>query len=126
METQLKSALTRLLRKSLKNAVIFRHEDQYTAGIPDISVTWNGHTTWLEVKLANPRIKGRGIQKHTAMELAKSGKCWYVIYVTYKDLHSTIIAEPKLVYQDEWMFSDKFVADYDHKFVVDFIRESHS
>ncbi len=39
------------LRASLPGAVVFKHADLVTAGVPDISVTFRGKTVWLEVKL---------------------------------------------------------------------------
>lgn len=53
------SAFTRKLLRALrshtvlKDAVIFKHADRFSAGIPDFSVTVNGRTTWWEVKV-NP------------------------------------------------------------------------
>jgi len=53
-EATCKAALCKLLRATLPGAVVYRHEDQFTAGIPDISVTWRGRTVWVEVKLDRP------------------------------------------------------------------------
>jgi len=130
-ETQLKAKLTKTLRASLNNAVIFRHEDQFTSGVPDISVTWEGFTTWLEVKLAKPTIRGKGIQKYTAQTLAENGRCWYVVYLVEKamigciSLHSTYIVNPKAVIAGDWMLSPNFVVGFNHEFVADFIRRTH-
>ena len=131
-ETQLKSKLTQTLRKSLNNAVIFRHEDQFTSGIPDISVTWEGYTTWLEVKLAKPTIRSKGIQKHTMQMLSENGRCRYVVYLLEKascqskhfSLQSTYIVSPKSV--NDWVSSKNYAVGFDHQFVVDFIKNSHS
>lgn len=126
-ETQLKARLIRTLRASLNNAVIFRHEDQFTSGIPDISITWKGYTTWLEVKLAKPRIRGKGVQKYTMEMLAENGRCWYVVFLVEKDLLcSTYIVNPKAVNEGNWMFSQNCIDDFDHQFVVDFIKRTHS
>jgi len=52
------SKFTREIMKSLrehqllKDAVIFKHNDFYTAGIPDLTITINGLTTWFELKVA--------------------------------------------------------------------------
>lgn len=42
------------LRKLLepKGAVIFKHNDFYTSGVPDFTITIDGRTTWWEAKLA--------------------------------------------------------------------------
>jgi len=42
------------LRSSLPRAVVFKHADLSTAGIPDISISYAGRTTWVEVKLLRP------------------------------------------------------------------------
>lgn len=144
-ETQLKSKLTKALRESLNNAVIFRHEDQFTSGVPDISITWKGYTTWLEVKLAKPAIRGKGVQKHTMQMLAENGRCWYVVYTIKKleghlintksimfpgllepQFYSTFIVSPKEVNDGNWILSKNYVDNFDHQFVVDFIKNSHS
>lgn len=45
--------MLRALKSStaLRNAVIFKHSDRFSAGIPDFSVTVNGNTLWVEVKM---------------------------------------------------------------------------
>ena len=43
--------LLRELRRHLPNAVIFKHADGYTKGVPDFSITLRGLTAWFEVKL---------------------------------------------------------------------------
>ena len=80
-EASLKQALVALMRAELAPFVIFRHEDRITSGIPDISVTGNRHTSWWEVKFANPDFKCPGIQELTALRLAAAGHaCFFVIY----------------------------------------------
>lgn len=36
---------------ALKDGVVFKHNDFYTAGIPDLSITINSQTTWFELKV---------------------------------------------------------------------------
>ena len=53
-ETQFTGKLVRALRKCLEpNYIVWKHADGYTAGIPDISISWGRDTLWIEVKLAN-------------------------------------------------------------------------
>ena len=47
--------------------VILRHEDHFTAGIPDTSISFNGHTLWLEIKFDD--LRSRGIQRETLRRL---------------------------------------------------------
>ena len=58
-EAGLKGQLAKSLRAELPGAVVYRHEDSFTAGIPDLSVTWRGRTVWVEVKLDRPGRKAR-------------------------------------------------------------------
>lgn len=48
--------LLALLAKTYPGAVIFKFADRFTANIPDLSITQDNQTAWLEVKkLKNPR-----------------------------------------------------------------------
>lgn len=38
------------LRSAMPGAVVIRHEDKFTKGIPDASITAGGRTVWLEFK----------------------------------------------------------------------------
>jgi len=49
IESDLKRGLVKALR-GIPGAVVYRHEDQFTAGMPDISVTKRGRVVWIEVK----------------------------------------------------------------------------
>jgi hypothetical protein len=52
------SAFTRKLLKDLRarlvprGAVLYKHNDFYTAGVPDFTITIGGRTTWWEIKVA--------------------------------------------------------------------------
>jgi len=85
------------MRLHLPGAVVFRHEDHFTAGVPDISITNAGHTTWIEVKIArNGKIRSKGIQKLTAQKLAMAGaKTLFVIFED--DGTATYICHPSRI-----------------------------
>lgn len=52
-ESQFTGRLLKELRLRLgPSAVILKHCDRYTSGVPDVSVTLNDHTLWLEIKVA--------------------------------------------------------------------------
>jgi hypothetical protein len=104
--------------------VSFRHEDRINAGRPDISITGNNITLWLEVKLADPYIRQRGIQKLTMLRLGNAGFAYYVIYYDKKKQRSTHIVHPQDMKQwpDE---SARAAVTFDHSFVSDFILEVH-
>jgi len=50
-ESQQTLKLLKELRKRMRNAVIFKHHNFYTAGVPDFSVSLDGRTVWFECKL---------------------------------------------------------------------------
>ena len=57
-ESQFTARLLRALRAhpALRDAVIWKHNDRTTRGIPDFSMTINGRTTWWEIKVGDNRL----------------------------------------------------------------------
>jgi hypothetical protein len=53
-ESSLVKELEKALRIEMPGCAVLKHNDASTAGIPDLSVTWRGHTAWLEVKFDRP------------------------------------------------------------------------
>lgn len=55
-ESTCKAALCKVLRAAVVPAggVVYRHEDTFTGGIPDISVNLDARTVWAEAKLDKP------------------------------------------------------------------------
>lgn len=53
LEGAFTSKLLKKLRdhSALKDAVIFKHSDYFTRGVPDFSISINSLTTWWEVKM---------------------------------------------------------------------------
>lgn len=124
-EAALKGQLVGALRLHLRGAVVLRHEDKNTAGIPDISVTYRGRTVWLEVKYANPRVSGRGLQKVTCLRLAEQGVCWFLVYEERKGYRRTYFATPKEIVKFEEVIEipdERTAPGFDHEFAVQFIR----
>lgn len=81
-EADLKRRLKKAIEATMRGAVVFRHEDTFTAGIPDLSVTWGGVTSWWEVKYA--RI-GRvahptKLQAYTLDQLNRAGHAGLIVY----------------------------------------------
>ena len=74
-EATCKAALCRLLRESVvpRGGVVYRHEDTFTGGIPDISVNLGGRTLWVEVKLDKPGRPGRVTALQEAALLSLQG-----------------------------------------------------
>lgn len=116
-ETDIEGRLTRVLTASLStytlNApVIIKHADKFTSGVPDRTVSWNGSTTWLELKRLlrpNEEIKFRPRQLDTLcdLEVQTGGRSWLVVYVVAKlGRHNgeTIIYRPTVYRQ--WAKAD--------------------
>lgn len=121
-EATLKTALTSLLRKELTGAVIFSHTGAMTSGIPDISVTWRGKTSWFEVKWANPTIKSRGDQDLSLLRLAGQGNAWYIIYEEKRGVKRTGIVHPSAFQEG---LDGEWCSNYNHRWVADFIQRVH-
>ena len=146
IESTIKSTLIKYLSEHLKRSKVLRHEDRLTAGIPDISITWNMNTSWLEVKLVTVvqrhnmsmyKLKARQQQTLTAVQLAVAGgRCWHVLYVIESDkTKSTWIVHPQsilngdhsggYVYISIKVLKGERVSGFQHDLVVEFIRRTH-
>ena len=93
-ESELKSQLVRMLKKMAPALVVFRHEDIRTAGIPDMSVTGGGRTTWWEYKFADPDIEDTELQRRTCLLLNRVGFCRYVVWSRTEDGDHTFVMVP--------------------------------
>lgn len=99
-ESTVSSAFQKKLREALPEAVVVKHADKSMIGMVDASVTYNGHTFWLEYKFIGPNTKGvpasfirDGVwspeevaassptQYAMAQRLAKEGHCMYLFWV---------------------------------------------
>jgi hypothetical protein len=81
------------LRTILPGSVVFKHADTLTGGIPDLSITWQGHTTWVEVKIVRGgRTWFTALQSQNCFRLAREGRCLVVQYDVDRD--STQISTP--------------------------------
>lgn len=88
--------LVKRLRQAFPNAVVIKHADNFTGGVPDLSVTLGGRTWWVEVKvgdeLADCLRHVTTLQRRTMnqLHLASHGHAYYTFGVkgthTYLDL----------------------------------------
>ena len=124
-ESILKSALCQLARAPLQKYVVIRHEDRFTDGIPDISVTGRGKTSWIEVKYANPKFQCRGIQELTMKRLALAGLAYFVVYWEQGKDKLTFIVDPTEIGNEVKTWA-KFTRGFDHEWVIRFIQELHN
>jgi hypothetical protein len=113
-EATVRAALVKKLRQ-YKDWIVLRHEDHYTSGIPDISVTGNKITSWWETKYQKGfSLVNKGIQQYTLEQLAKHGYAYYLIYTP----EQVAIVEPSLS-------DSKIFPGINHSEVVKYIRMKH-
>lgn len=126
-ESELKRQLTPVLENAMPFSMVFRHEDMFRSGVPDISITWGQRlrTVWLEVKLADPELVHRGAQDVTCMKLAHAGKnCWHVVYYQKGDIFQTLIVLPLFVHRGTWRTDTVTSCEgWNHQFVANFARQ---
>jgi hypothetical protein len=68
------------IKRILPTSLPLRHEDRYTHGIPDLSLSFRGKTSWWEIKVADPDCESKEIQRHLCRRLNAASYCRYVIY----------------------------------------------
>lgn len=107
------------------NGVVFKPNDRATSGIPDISFTAGGRSSWWEVKHAKPFVKGTGLQHLTCRRLAAAGICWYIIYQTCGGKLSTHLVRPSELTGSGAFVSVAQVSGFDHLFVLQFMMKEH-
>jgi len=120
-EKELKAQFVAKARKRFRGAVVLRHEDLFTAGIPDISITYHGITMWLEVKYKrfNKQMKMRLVQKLTCQNLADNGFCLILIYEDTYEGPVTHLVEPKNVETWQTKKNHFHVTGYNHDQILD-------
>lgn len=97
--------LTEKLRKTFPMMVILRHEDHFTAGVPDTSISFDGRTLWLEIKFG--RLRTRDIQRETLRRL----KGYFVRYS--RGMMVEVMTSTETI----------TVSGKGHDVVIDFVRE---
>ena len=132
-ETTLKSALCAHLRAVLPRSVVMQHEEliKIRAGDPDISVSWNWCTSWVEAKFADPKIRTKHrIQTLRMMELAATTSAFYVVWYKGKDGDErTYILPPLAIHQKTWDPATNrhfYRPGFDHDYVAQYIRDEHT
>ncbi len=119
IEATIKRQLVRKIKERIPNAVIFRHEDKFTHGIPDISITANHTTVWVEVKYL--AFKAKKIQILTAMRLANVSHCFFAVFSEYE----TLISHPDSIMYGTWREGlNKSDMKNDYDFIIDEIIRS--
>lgn len=115
-------SLTRDLMKTIEqvmlSAVVLKHADRFTSGIPDLTVTWRGVTSWWECK--HTPFKRKGLQTLTAQRLAAHGICRYIIF----DAKRTRIVHPNNL--DTWRDAALSCNGYDLEWVARQMKSFHA
>jgi hypothetical protein len=120
-EADCKAKLSAGLRQ-YKDLVVFRHEDHFTHGQPDFSVTGYGRTLWMEAKFGD-KFKTKGIQTLNLQKLEKSGLAIYVVFwYSVKTGKRTIIVSPSKIDDPMESWSD-YVAGFDYDWLITRIKE---
>lgn len=120
-EASVRSALVKKLRR-YKDWTVLRHEDHYTSGIPDISVTGNKITSWWECKLrhGSEQLPTKGIQQFLVEQLAEHGYAAYIVY--HEQPPQVFIFIPEQFPDIAYAISPPGL---DHDWVVRYIRQVH-
>jgi hypothetical protein len=130
LEGKPKALLVSKARRAFSGFSIFRHEDNFTHGIPDISITGLGITSWWEVKLADPSLDAkefRGVQYDTMISLEViSSFARYIIFELNPKTgeKATRIVRPQHFHT--WKSSGVSVAEWDYKWVITQMLRVHA
>lgn len=96
----------RLALSELPGAEVIKHADAATGGIPDLSVTYNGRTSWLEVKLLRrgqtleSELEPRQLATCRRLERASGARCWIVAFRRPGTMQHTLIYRPTRIRTD--------------------------
>jgi len=96
-EATLKRALMVQLRAAMPGAVLWRIEDKFSGGRPDILIVWQGRVACVEVKMDRPGRKGKRepLQALTLQRLENAGA--RAFWLTYHPRGATLERPDKAV-----------------------------
>lgn len=121
-EASLTSGFLHEAREHLPGAVIFKHNDRIMVGVPDLSITLNGITSWWEAKYADPKFKSTGVQELTMLRLAAAGVARYVIWEEKRGIKRTLIVHPRHFHD---LTHETFCVGFDKKWLIEQVRQLH-
>jgi|SRR6267142_2540140 len=85
-EADVVTKIEETLKRQLPGVVVLKINDISTMGIPDVIITYGGHTTFIEVKLLREAESPSSFRKHfnklqlaTCRLLERQGRCYYFI-----------------------------------------------
>lgn len=138
-EASMTRDIIRDLRKAFPRAVIFKHHDLSTAGIPDMSVTFNNLTHWIELKFFKNNETKSTIDKHfdrlqlaTMRLLERQGPAFYLIGMQRRAVGTALavwspanIAEVLEMPHPEWTLTPTTALKLTMQYVIQMIGESN-
>ena len=125
IEADIKAVLAEKIRDAFPKFIVFRHEDRYNGGIPDLEIIGNRIVSWWEAKLAKPTIKHKNkLQQRTMVRLSRQVHTRYIVWSERNEVRQTFIVVPSQIHL--WMTTDNFSdKGFDHHFVIEAIRRVH-
>ena len=122
-ESSLKTKTISAIKRTFPHWVVIAHQERGRHGVPDLSITGEGVTIWIEIKFAKPVLNSKGIQDVTCAKLAHAGgNCYYLIFFDSPRGRETIIATPRAVFAETWLTDyEMCVSGFDFDAVVEWL-----
>lgn len=122
-EATLKTRVIRKIKETFPHWYVIAHHERTKHGVPDLSITGEGVTIWLELKYAKPALHARSIQDVTCQKLANAGgNCYYLIFFEAPRGRETIIATPGAVFNDTWITNyEMCVPDFNFEAIMEWL-----
>lgn len=135
-EADVREPCVKLLRDSLPGATIFRLEDKFAAGVPDMVIDYATLTSWGEFKLSDPKrypkpphVRSRGLQTVRMLQVRHGYFVVYALRYGSSDSRSTLIVSPREYHAatlaERPFETVHYVPGFDHQFVVKYIDRLH-
>jgi hypothetical protein len=125
-ESSLKSAFFKELRSQLPHFYVLQYA---TAAAPDRTIIGAGRQTNWEFKHGTPDFVSHGNQELLCCRLAVAGHCRYVVWQELANGtgQRTMIVHPRTVHERvSWRLDpEEWCVGYNHKWLVDRIKEAH-
>lgn len=111
------------IAEQMREYTALRHEDVRTCGIPDLSLTGKGKTTWWECKYADPYFESKSIQLLTMRRLAYCGFARYIVWQIRDERRMTMIVHPEHLRYE--LIAEATSDDFDHQFIINYMKRVH-
>lgn len=114
-------------RERSPSAVVIKHSDSITSGVPDISITLGGLTSWWEAKFAKPSCASKLVQELMLARLAATGFARYIVWCSRAGVDKTLIVHPrKVMERTSWdLEAEAWCLGFDMKWLVTEVLKAH-